>query len=160
MLHTKFQVCSSSGTYFSGTQIWPKSTVNWVLCVYRPSKRFCTLLGFDFRIMKGCFYDVFGLPYRLASLLIRLTHDFVIIFIQLFNKKSHGNAGVASHGSPSVASHGNPNLASHDDHSLASHGNAGLDSYDNPSLTSHGMAAPAFLIMANLTLLVMATPAV
>ena len=72
MLHTKFQVSSSSGTYFSGTQIWPKSAVNWVLCVYRPSKRFCTLLGFDFRVMKGCFYDVFGLPYRLARLLISI----------------------------------------------------------------------------------------
>ena len=70
MLHTKFQVSSSSGTYFSGTQIWPKSAVNWVLYVYSPSKRFCSLLGFDFWVMKGCFYDVFGLPYRLASLLI------------------------------------------------------------------------------------------
>ena len=38
--------------------------------VYRPSKRFCTFLGFDFRVMKGCFSDVFSLPYRLVSLLI------------------------------------------------------------------------------------------
>ena len=32
-------------------QICPKSAVNWVLYVYRPSKRFCTLLGFDFGVM-------------------------------------------------------------------------------------------------------------
>ena len=70
MLHSKFQVSSISETYFSGTQIWPKSAVNSVLYVYRPSKRLCTLLGFNFRVMKGCFYDVFGLPYRLASLLM------------------------------------------------------------------------------------------
>ena len=76
MLHTKFQVSSSSGTYFSGTQIWPKSAVNWVLYVYKPSKRFCTLLGFDFRVMKGCFYDVLGLPYRLASLLIYIIYTY------------------------------------------------------------------------------------
>ena len=80
MLHTKFQVSSSSGTYFSGTQIWPKSAVNWILYVYRPSKRFWTLLGFDFRVMKGCFYDVFGLPYRLASLLIHIDQICVEVF--------------------------------------------------------------------------------
>ena len=51
MLHTKFQVSNGSGTYFSGTQIWSKSAVNWVLYVYRPRKRFCTFLGFEFGVM-------------------------------------------------------------------------------------------------------------
>ena len=31
---------------------------------------FFSLLGFEFGAMWGCFSDVFGLPYRLASLLI------------------------------------------------------------------------------------------
>ena len=35
-----------------------------------PASVFFSLLGFEFGVMWGCFYDVFGLPYRLASLLI------------------------------------------------------------------------------------------
>ena len=70
MLHAKFQVSSRPWTCFSKIQIWPKSAVNHVLDVYRPSKCFFSLLGFEFGVMWGCFFDVFGLPYRLASLLI------------------------------------------------------------------------------------------
>ena len=70
MLLTKFQVSSRPGTFFSKIQIWPKLAVNRVLNVYRPGKCFFSLLGFEFGVMWGCFSDVFGLPYRLASLLI------------------------------------------------------------------------------------------
>ena len=35
-----------------------------------PASVLFSLLGFDFGAMWGCFSDVFGLPYRLASLLI------------------------------------------------------------------------------------------
>ena len=70
MLHTKFQVSSRPGKCFSKIQIWPKSAVNRVLNVYRPGKCLFSLLGFEFKVMWGCFSDVFGLPYMLASLLI------------------------------------------------------------------------------------------
>ena len=72
MLHAKFQVSSRPGTCFSKMQIWPKSSVNRVLNVCRPGKCFFSLLGFEFGVMWGCFSDVFGLPYRLASLLINI----------------------------------------------------------------------------------------
>ena len=67
MLHTKFQVSICPGTCFSKIQIWPKSAVNCALNVYSVS---FSLFGFKFRVMWDCFSDVFGLPYRLASLLI------------------------------------------------------------------------------------------
>ena len=70
MLHAKFQVSSRPGTCFSKIQIWPKSAVNRVLNIYRRGKCFFSLLGFEFGVMWGCFVNVFGLPYRLASLLI------------------------------------------------------------------------------------------
>ena len=54
---------------FSKIQIWPKSAVNPILNVYRPGKCFF-FLRFEYGVMWGCFSDVFGLPYRLASLLI------------------------------------------------------------------------------------------
>ena len=38
---------------------------------YRPGKRFFSLRGFELVIMYSIFSGVFGLPYRLASLLIR-----------------------------------------------------------------------------------------
>ena len=74
MLHTKFQVSSSPGTCFSKIQIWSKSAVNRVFNVYRPGKCFFSLLGFGFRVMWGCFSDVFSLRYRLASLLISIEY--------------------------------------------------------------------------------------
>ena len=37
---------------------------------YRPVKRFLSLRGFDLVIMYSIFFGIFGLPYRLASLLI------------------------------------------------------------------------------------------
>ena len=67
MLHTKFQASSCPGSCFSKIQIWPKSAVNRVLNVYRPGKCFFSLLGFDFRVMWGCFSDVFGLPIGLPA---------------------------------------------------------------------------------------------
>ena len=39
---------------------------------YRPGKRFFSLRGFELMIMSSIFSGVFGLPYRLASLLILL----------------------------------------------------------------------------------------
>ena len=71
MRHTKFQVSSTPGTCFSKIEIWPKSAVNPCFkCTIGPASDFFTLLGFDFGVMLGCFPDVSGLPYRLASLLI------------------------------------------------------------------------------------------
>ena len=43
---------------------------------YRPGKRFCSLHGFELVIMYSIFSCVFGLPYRLASLLINVFHIF------------------------------------------------------------------------------------
>ena len=41
-------------------------------CMYiGPARLFFSLLEFDLGVMLGCFSDVFGLPYRLASLLIQ-----------------------------------------------------------------------------------------
>ena len=48
---------------------------------YRPGKCFCTLLGFDFGVMLGYFSDVFGLPYRLASL-FNVMHMSEFVFCQ------------------------------------------------------------------------------
>ena len=44
---------------------------------------FFSLLGFEFGVMWGCFSNVFGLPYKLASLLICL---YIYIYIYIYRK--------------------------------------------------------------------------
>ena len=68
MLHAKFQVSSRPGTCFSKIQNWPLTVFYMYI---GPASVFFSLLGFEFGVMWGCFSDVFGLPYRLASLLMK-----------------------------------------------------------------------------------------
>ena len=74
MLHAKFQVSGCPETCFTKIQIWPKSAVNRVLTVYRPGKCYFFLyLDLISGLCRAIFSSVFGLPYRLASLLIYQT---------------------------------------------------------------------------------------
>ena len=57
MLHTKFQVSSSPGTYFSKIQIWPKSAVNRFLNLPKTKKFDCVGSGDLTSLFKSCEID-------------------------------------------------------------------------------------------------------